>query len=363
MTIFEEVAFKNIKHYVCNPKYTDFTGRDIFEPMTSIVVISVNIAKIIDVHFAEYILTHLLNCYEKIEDDTFKKITETIDNLMNYPKCSESILHVVTDKSIVIKAFNKLNLITVMDLSRKANEIMSSTDTDENKMAQFSALVYTEICNPTVLELAVLSERMNRPIQPKKIDINAFTLYVNGHEHSKSSNKDHTKIDEPWTTKCLREYTEIMSAQDTNKIMAEMDWFDYWSPQFMQTFGLPPESTNTNIMLELLDFDFSKIKQNRTEIIEDHFTDLSKDHQEDHESICSDNELYEPETLPLEDYSQLIIEYSDITNEAQKKNRTARWKHILDDFADDPDDALAQIISVIEVNELTEVTEQTELNE
>lgn len=358
MTIFEEVSFKNIKHYVCNPKYTDFTGRDIFEPMTSIVVISVNIAKIIDIHFAEYILTHLLNCYENIDDYTFKKITETIDNLMNYPKYSgslqENILHTIIDKSIVIKAFNKLNLITVMDLSRKANEIMSSNDTDENKMAQFSALVYTEICNPTVLELSVLSERMNRPIMPKKVDINSFTSYIdscNRFNHCVKDHKDHTKIDEPWTTKCLREYTELMSAQDTNKIMAEMDWFDYWSPQFMQTFGLPPESTNTNIMLELLDFDFSKIKQNRIEIIEDHFDSPLEDYQEDRELIYADNELYESETLPLEDYSQLIIEFSDISNDTQKKNWTTKWKHILDDFADDPDDALAQIISMIELTQ------------
>lgn len=361
MTIFKEVAFKNIEHYVCDPKYTDFTGRDIFEPMTSIVVISVNIAKIIDVHFAEYILTHLLNCYENIDDYTFKKITETIDNLMNHSGVQENILHTVVDKSIVIKAFNKLDLITVMDLSRKANEILSSNDTDETKMTQFSALVYTEICNPTVLELAVLSERMNRPIQPKKIDINAFTSYIDNHEQSKSNNKNHTKIDESWTTKCLQEYTEIMSAQDTNKFIAEMDWFDRWSPQFMQTFGLPPESTNTNIMLELLDFDFSKIKQNRIEIIEDHFMgpleDREGDHEEDRESVCSDNELYESETLLQEDYSQLIIEYSDITNEAQKKNWTARWKYILDDFADDPDDALAQIISMIELTELTGTVE------
>lgn len=367
MSLFKKVNFKNISQYIYNPDNLNFIEYNVFEPMTSIIAVAVNVAKVVNVRFAEHVLTHLLNRFARIEDNTFKQITKIVDSLMNYPEAPTDILNTIVNKSIVIGNFSKLTLITVMDLSNKIYKIASSADTDEVKIEQIRIIITEDICDPSLLDPSMLQtadvqDYHTRFIYPKKTDTPATVDAL-------ATNDAYCVTSIPWIKACTDEYAKIALSESENKFIDEMDWFDRWSPKFMETFGLPIESTNTTIMLEVLEFDFDKLKQkskhiSSVEIIEDHFGNggnysedsletncksyVSEDHEDQDHEEGSDNDLYEIVTPKPEDYIQLVTEYSDITNDLQKIRWITRWKHILDDFADDPEDALSKIITLLD---------------
>lgn len=436
MSSFKQVIINNIRTYVWNPNFVIFMEKYVYESHMPIIMLSVNVAKIINIRFGEMILTHLLNRFAKIEDSTAKAIQKIIDNLMNYTDNPEDILNVIVNKGADYPDLNKLTLVSALEISREIAVIFSNNSlTDNQKRNEFRLLIAEEICDYKVIDPELLVtedhkdpyEIMNkyysektfknrfdgmtydqmvteytkgfndinsndlnqRPREPYKFDKKynkTVSFNFPKHEDTKiyryyneNDNKDYgsgyikplwqqnlgvPKTDD-WANDCTKEYIKIRDPENKgNKLIEEMEWFDKWAPKFTVAFGIPKDSLSADLMLELLDFDIKGIEYNSIPSV--NIPDINTNDQEefpefDIPDIVEEFDViddipdipdildidYEPETNSgNNEFQRLLDDYIKVIDDNDYKNFVKKWSHLLNEIAEDPDEAIDIILTM-----------------
>lgn len=255
------------------------------ERFAYIACLCINIAKIIDVKFAQYVMTHLLNrvllfnldVKEELED-----LIETINDAMDYDYTG-IIFHVNLDRKFNVHGFRDLTMPKAIDLVLESNDLFERTDISyAEKCKLFQGLISLKIC-----------------------------------DHKVSRNFMYTDViaEEDWKMSCINEYL----VAHNESIQKEIEWYERWHAIIAEKINMPPEEINTNIILRYLDIDPNSISTN--------------DRQEPYEDLID----YDIGNT----YKQILAEHADITSEEEYNDWELRWTSTLRDLADSPDEALA----------------------
>lgn len=315
---FSQIFINNVGGFVYDTGYMNIKNDHIWEPMNSIMIVCVNIAKIIDIRFAEIMMTHLLNRFVKIDDKTFGAIIKIIDCLMNHhgKGVEEKILKATINKNQVIHEFSTLNLVSISKIAKKADEIFSSEVSDDDKKELFKELIKKEICAIELINFdRICQEPCEEPANiPDNIDKNIPTKHIPGYYSAVSvtinSDFENCLINtESWRDECIKEYVQIYENNSNgNPLLEEIMWHNKWSVKVSKVFSIPQESIDIDLIFNLLDFDPNEITKKKI-------------------------------------YRQIIIEYAKISNKDEYVTWLIHWKNILSSLAKNPEDALNIILN------------------
>lgn len=260
------------------------------ERFAYIVCLCANIAKIIDVKFAQYVMTHLLNrvlLFDADRQEELGDLMEAINDIMDYDYTG-IIFHVVLDRKFNVYGFRDLSMPKAVSIVDESNDLFERTDiSDHEKCKLFKGLISLKIC-----------------------------------DHKNSRNFMYTNIvaEEDWKMSCINEYLEARK----ESIQKEIEWHHNWHTIIADKIGMPAEDVNTDIILRYLDIDPESIcTEGRTE-------DRNEDRNEDQ----FDHDIGNT-------YKQILTEHAAITSESEYNDWELRWTSVLLDLAESPDEALA----------------------
>lgn len=272
------------------------------ERFAYIVCLCANIAKIIDVKFAQYVMTHLLNrilLFNADRQEELGDLMEAINDIMDYDYTG-IIFHVVLDRKFNVYGFRDLSMPKAVSIVDESNDLFERTDiSDHEKCKLFKGLISLKIC-----------------------------------DHKNSRNFMYTNIvaEEDWKMSCINEYLEARK----ESIQKEIEWHHNWHTIIADKIGMPAEDVNTDIILRYLDIDPESI------CTEGHYEgnaegrneDRDEDRDEDYADDQFDHDIGNT-------YRQILAEHAAITSESEYNDWELRWTSVLLDLAESPDEALA----------------------